>query len=193
MSFVLRGSVAVAAVLSIVGAARVAHAEDPVATSGTDLLPPTAPAAGAAPASADVAALQARLDQMEVRLKAAERAQKIPSADEPHWYDRLRITGFVQPQIVWQSTNAAGSPNLINGALPAGVTSNQVTALASGTTTNPDTFRLRRARLKTELAPTDLRAARLRDRSDAAARRTAQLRRVRDADAAGRGRGDHPS
>ncbi len=48
-----------------------------------------------------------------------------------------------------------GSPNLVNGALPPGVTANQTTALPDGTTTNPNTFRLRRARLKTELAPTD--------------------------------------
>jgi hypothetical protein len=170
MGFVVRrASVGLAVVLALSGAARGAHAEepaapspppppstDPVATSGTDLLPASAPAAGAAPASADVAALQARLDQVEARLRAAERAQK--SAGKPaeaHWYDRLRITGFVQPQLVWQSTNTAGSPNLVNGALPSGVTANQTTALADGTTTNPDTFRLRRARLKTELAPTD--------------------------------------
>jgi hypothetical protein len=154
MSFV-RTSVALAVVLGVVGATRAAHAEDPVATSGTDLLPPGAPAAGSPPASADVAALQARLDRVEARLRAAERSQKTRTDGEQHWYDRLRITGFVQPQLVWQSTNAAGSPNLINGALPPGVTANQTTALADGTTTNPDTFRLRRARLKIELAPTD--------------------------------------
>ena len=146
--------------LSLVGAARAAYAEgpstDPVATSGTDLLPPSAPAAGAGAASAELAALQARLDQVEARLRAAERSGKAArNGEEPHWYDRLRITGFIQAQLVWQSTNTAGSPNLINGQLPSGITANEVIALPNGATTNPDTFRLRRARLKTELAPTD--------------------------------------
>ena len=167
MGFVVRRvSVGLAAVVAVLAAAASVYADepaarppsstDPVATSGTDLLPPSAPVAGAAAASADVTALQARLDQLEARLRAAERAQKSGNKPvEAHWYDRLRITGFVQPQLVWQSTNAAGSPNLVNGALSSGVTANQVAALADGTTTNPDTFRLRRARLKTELAPTD--------------------------------------
>jgi Phosphate-selective porin O and P len=76
------------------------------------------------------------------------------------WMRHVRISGYLQPQALWQWFNVAGSPNLVNGSLPPGVGSNDVIAKAdpnlvpttqNGLTTNGDYFRLRRARLKLEL------------------------------------------
>ena len=78
--------------------------------------------------------------------------------DHDSWWEKhLTISGYVQPQLLVQVFNAAASPNLQGGAstLPQGIGANDVTANASGTTTNKDVFRLRRARLKTELSPNE--------------------------------------
>ena len=131
-----------------------------MSTAGTDLMPATpapAPAAAAATTSAaDAAALaemKARVDALEKRVVAAEGTKD--DADKDAWWHRVHLSGYVQPQIVWQTNNAAGSPNATNGALPTGISSNQVVATSNGATTNPDFFRLRRARLLTEIAPSD--------------------------------------
>jgi hypothetical protein len=80
---------------------------------------------------------------------------KSASADDA-WFDHLRLGGYLQPQLVWQTTNAAGSPNAdANGALPTGIGANATTALPNGATTNPDYFRLRRARFRADVTPTD--------------------------------------
>ena len=81
-------------------------------------------------------------------------------ADDFAWLRMVTLSGYIQPQLVWQIANAAGSPNASpTGALPSGVGANSVTATSSGTSTNPDYFRLRRARLRTDVTPTE--AARL--------------------------------
>ncbi len=122
----------------------------PTSTSGSDLLP--ADAASSAPATtAHDAALEARLTDLEARLKDDE--EKMRHEDREGWLERhAKISGYVQPQLILQVFNAAASPNNQPG-LPAGIGSNDTTATPAGTTTNPDLFRLRRARLKMELSP----------------------------------------
>jgi hypothetical protein len=72
------------------------------------------------------------------------------------WLRMVTISGYIQPQLVWQLSDAAGSANAnASGVLPTGIGANSVTATSSGTTTNPDYFRLRRARLRTDVTPTD--------------------------------------
>lgn len=127
-----------------------AWAEAPVSASGTQLVPPAANQA--APADADAEARARRLEARVAVLEAesAKRAQKL------EWLERVKIEGLVQPQLVWQWFDAAASPNLgIDGRLPAGISANDIIARPDGTTTNPNFFRVRRARLRTELSPTD--------------------------------------
>ncbi|MGZ6081835.1 MAG: porin [Polyangiales bacterium] len=67
------------------------------------------------------------------------------------WLKHLKISGFVQPQLVMQHFNDEASPN--GFPAPAGVGANQVIVnpkAADGTTTNAHFFTMRRARLKTE-------------------------------------------
>lgn len=72
---------------------------------------------------------------------------------EMRWLHGVRFSGYLQPQLVLQTFNAAASPNLAAGGLPPGVSSNDVIARPDGTTTNPDFFRLRRVRFKAEFEP----------------------------------------
>jgi hypothetical protein len=100
-----------------------------------------------------VAALEARLDAANAMLRNDE--------GELTWLRMFKLSGYVQAQLLWQWYNDAASPNLVNGALPSGVSANDVTAQAVpafngvSSTTNGDYFRLRRARLKTEFMPAD--------------------------------------
>jgi hypothetical protein len=132
-------------------------------TSGATLLPegPQAPAAVVAASTeslppltpTDRASLEARIQMLEQRLAADENA--LLNNPELSWLRRFHMSGFIQPQILIMSYNAAASPNLVNGALPAGVSANDAIAKSNGTTTNSDYFRLRRARLKTEFMPSE--------------------------------------
>jgi len=124
-------------------------ANAPVSTSGSQLAPSAG--AAAAPATDDV---NARVRALEAEV-AAMRAEKAKGESKLEWLEGLKMTGFVQPQLVFQTFNAAGSPNAGATGLPAGIGSNDVIAKADGTTTNANFFRLRRARLKTEYMPTD--------------------------------------
>lgn len=109
---------------------------------------PPAPPPQAGPSRAD------RVGMLEERLAADEKEGE-ESRDELTWLRKLKITGYVQPQLVYQSFNGAASPNLVSGRLPAGVEPSSVIAKADGTTTNTTMFRLRRARIKADFAPTD--------------------------------------
>lgn len=60
----------------------------------------------------------------------------------------MTVGGYLQPQLLLQSFNAAASPNRVSGNLPAGISANDTTAKADGTTTNGNMFRLRRTRLR---------------------------------------------
>jgi hypothetical protein len=120
----------------------------PLSTSGTDVQPPgnlmpTAPLvandARSGNAFARVRALETRVAVDEARIRALD------SDVSP--FRHLRLMGYTQLQYTFQSNNAAASPNLqSNGALPPGISSNDVIARPDGTTTNANMFRLRRTR-----------------------------------------------
>jgi hypothetical protein len=90
-------------------------------------------------AAARVAELEARIEHDEARLRALEKN----ASPLRH----LKLMGYVQAQYLVESSNAAASPNRqADGTLPQGITPNDVTARADGTTTNTNRFRLRRTR-----------------------------------------------
>ncbi len=135
--------------------------EAPTSTSGTALMP-LVPQAAPAPSSVPEAtrdpnrdaSMDARFKRIEARLDAEDQTEK-KEADSIAWLRRLKLTGFVQPQLLVQAFNASASPNAAAAGLPSGIGANDVTAKADGTTTNGTFFRLRRARLKAEYMPTD--------------------------------------
>ncbi len=127
----------------------------PTSTSGTLLLPPPGAPAQALPPIVPVAPVRTDTDAahraLEERLMETE--ARMHALDEKVGYlKNLRFRGYVQPQLVIQSFDDAASPNATGGKLPAGVSANQVTAKADGTTTNGTFFRIRRTRLVTEYA-----------------------------------------
>lgn len=130
------------------------------APAGTAAPTAAAPIDAAAAASLErrVAVLEQRL--VETRRELAERdRQKLAreDLDKLEWLRRFKVSGFLQPQLVWQWFDANASPNpqsAVQGP-SATIGANAVTAKADGTTTNPDFFRIRRARLKTEFAPSE--------------------------------------
>jgi len=95
-------------------------------------------------------ALEAKL--AEIQEKNEKRSKVL------EWLEHVKISGYLQPQLLVQSFNDTASPNVGAGGasgLPAGISANGITAKADGTTTNGDYFRLRRARLKVEVQPTE--------------------------------------
>ena len=134
----------------------------PASTSGTALMPLTPPQADAAVATpvagtvdaSEGAAMESRLRALEARLAKAEQVEK-DEAETLRWLKHFKVTGYVQPQFLWQVYNAAASPNSNGGTLPNGISANDITARTDGTTTNGTFFRLRRARLKTEFMPSE--------------------------------------
>lgn len=122
--------------------------------SPKEALVAASPVTVSSPTSED---LERRVDTLEVRLDAANKLLK-DYEGELRWLRMIHVSGFVQPQLLWQWFNATASPNAMNGALPPGVSANDIIAnpaTASTPTTNPDYFRLRRARLKLEFMPVD--------------------------------------
>lgn len=123
----------------------------PLSTSGVDVQPaertPPPAVAGEDPAAAarreeHVKALENRVRADERRLRKLDERTKI--------WKHLRFEGFIQPQFLLQSYNAAASPNVqANGELPPNISANDVIARPDGSTTNGTSFRLRRARLRT--------------------------------------------
>jgi hypothetical protein len=130
----------------------------PTSTSGTQLMPPTQPAqAGAGTMTPEQEiALDNRIKMIEERL-AAEEKDSQANREKLSWLRKLRLSGFIQPQLLWQSFNSEASPNVSSttGQLPPGIGANSIIAKSDGTTTNGNFFRLRRARLKFEYFPTD--------------------------------------
>jgi hypothetical protein len=142
-------------------------------------VPPVSPPPAAAPpvpappvAGADVREHERRLAELELRLRQEEERNRREHEDRDKWWGwtkNVHISGYLQPQLLWQwAGSAEASPN------PAGQDWNAVvakqdtvfnTCLASGPcgaatsvpglTTNGDYFRLRRARLRTELDPNE--------------------------------------
>jgi hypothetical protein len=133
--------------------------------AGTQLIPASSVKSmdgSAKPSTADSAApssedLERRVDSLETRLDAANALLKSYEA-ELRWLRMIKISGFIQPQLLWQWFNASGSPNATSKGLPSGIGANDVIAspaTSATPTTNQDYFRLRRARLKLEVMPVD--------------------------------------
>ena len=125
----------------------------PTSTSGTLLMPPPNAPAPSLPPITPVAQPRTDTDAtrraLEERLMAAE--AHVQALDERlGLFKNLKFRGYIQPQLLIQSFDDAASPNAVNGKLPPGVSANQVTAKADGTTTNGTYFRLRRTRFVTE-------------------------------------------
>ena len=107
------------------------------------------------------ASVEKRISEMELRLVQQDERMRREHEDHEKWWGWTRwltISGYLQPQLLWQwYDNAAASPN------PSGQPINAVVAKqdtvfgtgAPGLTTNGDYFRLRRARLKVELMPNE--------------------------------------
>lgn len=161
----MKRSLAVACIAAFVFASRAARAEEPqklvppppppwdepLSTSGVDVTPPRA--TDHAEPSPHAMHSQ-KLHELEKRIEDLEREVREKPA-VPRWIEWLKPSLLLQPQLIWNFYNAAASPNSNNGLLPPGVGSNDVTATGSGNTTNPDFFRLRRARLKLDFLPTE--------------------------------------
>ncbi|HEY2518410.1 MAG TPA: porin [Polyangiaceae bacterium] len=136
----------------------------PTSTSGATLLPagstmttqaagPAAPTATPTPFVIPSQDLETRLRAIEARLAADENT--LVNMPELSWIRRFHMSGYLQPQILIQAYNDASSPNLFSGSLPPNVGANDVIAKSNGTSTNGTFFRLRRARLRTEFAPSE--------------------------------------
>lgn len=80
--------------------------------------------------------------------KPVEAPRGVLSVGDPNKTPRIYANLWVQPQFVTTFWNREGSPNLVEGDLPAGAGSNSVRARADGSTTNTTFFRLRRTRVR---------------------------------------------
>ncbi len=129
--------------------------------------PPPGSTAAAAGDPAQIAALEQRVAAMEGRLAVARRElfererQRLHREDieRLHWLRHFKVSGYIQPQLVWNWFSDSASPNVnAAGVLPAGINADTVTAVPNSnpaTTNNTSFFRLRRTRLKVEFAPSD--------------------------------------
>ncbi len=113
---------------------------------GGPLFPPSPIVAVDADAKKRADAAEARAIELEARLEHDEaRLRALEKSASP--FRHLKLMGYVQLQYLVESSNAAGSPNRQpDGTLPSGISPNDVTARADGTTTNTNRFRLRRTR-----------------------------------------------
>ncbi len=128
--------------------------DEPLSTSGTDLASPKPEPSAASPMPREHMMEMARMRELERRVELLER-EKRDSREPTPWVEWLKPYLLLQPQLVWNFYNAAASPNAQGGLLPPGIGSNDVTATPNGSTTNPDFFRLRRARLRLDFMPTE--------------------------------------
>lgn len=123
----------------------------PTSTSGSDVIPSESTVTPAIVVSdKDAEATQdARIRALEHRITRDEhQIQRLE--DRLRAFKNLKLEAFIQPQLLVQSFNTAGSPNVgDDGRLPAGIDANDTIAKADGTTTNGTFFRVRRARMRT--------------------------------------------
>jgi hypothetical protein len=123
----------------------------PTSISGTAIESSSAATAPAVVVSDKAAesAQEARIEGLEARVARDE--QQIRALEHRmQLLKNLRFEGYIQPQFIVQSFNAAASPNLrADGRLPPGVGANDTIARPDGTTTNTTLFRVRRTRLRT--------------------------------------------
>ena len=129
--------------------------DEPLSTSGTDTVAPRVADSQAGPVfPREHMEQMRRMRALERRLAQLEKENKEHAEPTP-WVEWLKPSLLLQPQLIWNFYNAAASPSATNGLLPPGVGSNDVTATPNGNTTNPDFFRLRRARLKLDFLPSE--------------------------------------
>jgi hypothetical protein len=130
--------------------------DEPLSTSGTDTVAPRVADSQAGPAmTREHLETMRRMRELERRIAKLEREKREHGETTP-WVQWLKPSLLLQPQLIWNFFNAAASPNGTgSGLLPPGVGSNDVTATPNGNTTNPDFFRLRRARLKLDFLPSE--------------------------------------
>jgi len=104
------------------------------------------------------------MGEIELRLRQMEERHRRTAEEHEEswgWTRKFRISGYLQPQSLWQWYNNPASPNATNGVLPPNIGPNDTVIkapVATGdpyTTTNGDYFRLRRARMKVELEPNE--------------------------------------
>jgi hypothetical protein len=105
------------------------------------------------------------LAEEELRFRQEEERNRREHEDHEKWWGWTRwvkVSGYLQPQLLWQwYDNSAASPNPASQS-PNAVVAKQDTVFNTasgngvpGLTTNGDYFRLRRARLKLELEPSE--------------------------------------
>lgn len=96
-----------------------------------------------------MAEAEARLVEAEASLakRASRPKAELASGADPKT-PRIYVNLWLQPQFLHTTWNQDGSPNMVEGDLPAGATANSVHPRADGTTTNTTFFRLRRSRLR---------------------------------------------
>jgi hypothetical protein len=127
--------------------------DEALSTSGTDVVAPRVAGEHAGPVfPREHMEHAARLRELERRIAQLEHEKH---SEPTPWVEWLKPSLLLQPQLIWNFYNAAASPNSQSGLLPPGVGSNDVTATPNGNTTNPDFFRLRRARLKLDFLPSE--------------------------------------
>lgn len=156
--FVAHAQTALAEAPAKATSAPVIAPDAPVTTSGTEIVPPRSEAAvvpTTETTTAGNADFEKRIQALEERLARAE-AKLRHTKREKNPFRNLKFSGFIQPQLLIQTYNAAASPNRIDGALPASISANDVVALPDGSTTNGDYFRLRRTRLRAEYETYDM-------------------------------------
>jgi hypothetical protein len=130
--------------------------DEPLSTAGTDVVAPRVADSQAGPMfPREHLEQMRRMRDLERRIAELEKEKKEQREEPTPWVEWLKPSLLLQPQLIWNFFNAAASPNSTNGLLPPGIGSNDVTATPSGNTTNPDFFRLRRARLKLDFLPSE--------------------------------------
>lgn len=123
---------------------------EPTSVSGT-LLEPTV----ADDAASSKSTRKSPPGDLEHRVRTLE-SRTSQQDTELAWLRGLTLSGFVQPQLVASFYDREGTPNAaITGSLPPGIGANDVVATPDGSTTNSNTFRLRRARLKVAYSPVE--------------------------------------
>jgi len=129
--------------------------DEPLSTSGTDVIAPRVSDTQAGPVyPREHMENMRRMRELERRVAELEKEKREHGEPTP-WVEWLKPSLLLQPQLIWNFYNSAASPNGTNGLLPPGVGPNDVTATPTGNTTNPDFFRLRRARLKLDFLPSE--------------------------------------
>ena len=157
-------------VLAAVSFPATAHAQpaEPSASTPAGILlpPPVSPSMDSTEHERFVAN-ERRLARIERLVRQDEERERRAREEQEKWWGwtkMVHLSGYVQPQLLWQWVDTANaSPNYSNGSLPPGVGANSVIAKADtvfasgapGLTTNGDYFRLRRARLTTEVEPSE--------------------------------------